>query len=77
MVFPRISNENCTLSRYYECVITHSSPDQLRALAGGNLPYIAVREVVLHVRACPECQSAFAEVKECLLIEEELNLTAV
>jgi len=54
-------------------VITHSNPEQLRALADGSLPYISAREVVLHVRECPECQSALAEARECLLIEAELR----
>jgi anti-sigma factor ChrR (cupin superfamily) len=54
-------------------VSPHSSPEQLIALAGGSLPYLCVREVVLHVRECPECQSVFAEARECLLIEAELR----
>jgi len=67
-----LSIENWPFSRYYYRLATHSTPEQIRALAGGSLAEILSIEAVSHLRRCPECQLALSEARESRLIEEEL-----
>jgi hypothetical protein len=55
----------------------HPSPETLQAFARGQLPYLSTSDVILHLRQCPDCQSAFAEARESHLIEEELSRHSV
>ncbi len=67
-----LSIENWPFSRYYYRLMTHATPEQILAVTRGGLAGIIPLDVVSHVRHCPECQSALAEARESLLIEEEL-----